>query len=560
MVARLVAVGAALAATCLAACATPAAARPVKHQDVVVDAIRRAAARGHITRAEQVSLGSQWRGSGRAVRSLGGARGQAVAAARAGVLAIARRGELTPSRVRGAIASVHATTWVMQHRSWPSYGDRVRIPGDAAVYGYYPGHGMQLQPLHSFTRGNTLWMQGRYDEMAEVADRMIELSSFRSGYRTWEYYFDWQGSSGPWNSAMSQAAALQFFARAWSTTGNEACREMVVAGLPGFAQPAWRGGLSVREGDGRWYLMYPDSRRQRILNGHLQAIIGLLDVGTIMSDARATLLATSGIDAVLPQLHRFDTGAWSRYALGQEASLEYHDLMTSQLDKLGSRTQHATFTTYAERFARYRITSASVVARSRTQHVLYPVRDGYRDRAGMQVHLDKQARVRISVVGADRQTVRSWGVKAARGWHVLEWDGRSRTGTQAPAGSYAVEVRSVDVAGNVGTSSFNDAFTVREDATAPHLVRAVVRSVDRATSILSIRVRDDESPWVTVRVVSGGRVVALRRIRGHARMRLPRSTRALDNATILVTDTSGNRTRVRLSKKGQPPLATAASR
>ena len=57
-----------------------------------------------------------------------------------------------------------------------------------------------------------------------LMDTLVRLSSWRSGFRAWEYDFSYAGSQPLWVSAMTQATAAQALARGCRSSSVNTCR------------------------------------------------------------------------------------------------------------------------------------------------------------------------------------------------------------------------------------------------------------------------------------------------------------------------------------------------
>ena len=76
-----------------------------------------------------------------------------------------------------------------------------------------------------------------------------------------------------------------------------------------------------------------------MLNGGIFALWGLYDVGAALGDDEIAREFEQGADTLAANLHRWDTGYWSRYDLFPHpvmnvASSFYHALHTSQLEAM----------------------------------------------------------------------------------------------------------------------------------------------------------------------------------------------------------------------------------
>lgn len=115
---------------------------------------------------------------------------------------------------------------------------------------------------------------------------------------------------------------------------------------------AWEVGLLRQAWEGR--LMYSFSPSLRILNGSLQALIGLYDDAKLSRSARARRLLAAAETMARPTIGAYDTGAWSLYAFnGRESPLAYHRLVIDQLEGLCQRLGERAYCDAGRRFDRY---------------------------------------------------------------------------------------------------------------------------------------------------------------------------------------------------------------
>ena len=164
----------------------------------------------------------------------------------------------------------------------PVPGWRTTFEHDPAVFQYYAGEGLQLQPLASWGRANGLAAAClrslraerpdrpcRRRRLAQTLDRLVALGARRGGFLAWEHYFAYGGGAAPWISGMAQATAIQALARGARALGDPHYARAATRALGAFEQPPPTG-VAVRAPGGRHYLMYSFSPGLRILNGDLQ--------------------------------------------------------------------------------------------------------------------------------------------------------------------------------------------------------------------------------------------------------------------------------------------------
>ena len=110
-------------------------------------------------------------------------------------------------------------------------GARIVFQGSPVVFQYYPGQGLQLQPLANFGLANGLIAACRHDPatcdrpgIKHLLDDMVAIRSPRGGFITWEYFFYFGGGTPPWTSGMSSGTAIQALARARSRRSSTTSR------------------------------------------------------------------------------------------------------------------------------------------------------------------------------------------------------------------------------------------------------------------------------------------------------------------------------------------------
>jgi hypothetical protein len=438
-------------------------------------------------------------------------------------------------------------------RRFPSHEAEITIPGEPIVFTYYAGRGVQFQPFESFKHGNRLIKQAQPDvEQARiVADRMLQLSRTRSLMTTWEYFFPFGGPARPWTSAISQANGINFYSRLGELLGPASgARYTAVATRMSraFLRSSSKGGVVSAQGTGHFYVMYSFHPRQRILNGHLQALLDTYRLWERTGSATAKLAYDKGYAAIAPMLRRFDTGGWSNYQLGQEADLEYHEFMTKQLTDLAEMTGAPIFQTYAARFQSHLTTAPIVTFPKAGFPAIVAVRDGYRDTTTVGYRVNKRSRVTMLVRDADGHEVWRGTTRHGRGAGSLTWRGITNAGARAPYGTYTARLTATDIAGNRRSIDTPSKLRILRDESAPSPGLIAVKRHPRG-ALVTVRAFDGGSAWVDVLVRVGGKTVASRRGPrvGTSRIVVSKPLARVLRGSILLRDSSGNVTRVPLS-------------
>jgi D-glucuronyl C5-epimerase C-terminus len=295
---------------------------------------------------------------------------------------IARNGSLTVSRM-------HALFFQLDHNTqfWPSkplprippptpspcryfakksgFVTPVRYVFDDSpmIFEYYPGNGLQLQPLANWGKVNALGgaCLGVYgpsvpcepDKLRTYLDTMVSTASHRGGFTTWEYWFPFGGGSPPWTSGLSQGTAITALVRGSIVLKDPSYLKIARSAVGAFTHAA-PVGVRTHAFGGDWYAEYSFAPGTLILNGFLQALNGIWDLYTATHSRAVRAIFTRGSRAAKHALHHYDTGAWSLYTLGgQEDDLGYHRLVRDFLTGLCDRTRDHVYCTYAARFTNY---------------------------------------------------------------------------------------------------------------------------------------------------------------------------------------------------------------
>lgn len=296
-----------------------------------------------------------------AVRGLGGTRAYELSGVLNNLHDIAAAGLLSASRLPALFLTLDRNRQWWTTGQLIASGTRVGFAGSEIVWEYYPGQGIELQELGSFGKANGFYLGGRslYPRLRHLLGELIPLAATRAGGKTWEYYFNFDGGTPPWTSAMSQATALQALTRGYLALHDRSLLDVARRGLPIFhAAPPL--GVRVRTARGSRYLLYSFAPGAPVINGFLQTLIGLYDFARYSGNADAKRLFATGDAEARAEVPSYDTGAWSLYQPGQEDTLSYHQLVTGFLHNLCSRTHAEVYCTTARHFESYLKTPPAV--------------------------------------------------------------------------------------------------------------------------------------------------------------------------------------------------------
>ncbi|HWX87827.1 MAG TPA: D-glucuronyl C5-epimerase family protein [Solirubrobacteraceae bacterium] len=177
----------------------------------------------------------------------------------------------------------------------------------------------------------------------------------------WTHHFPYPHSlplPAPWLSAMAQGQGASLLVRLHAHTGQQRQAEAALLALKPFAIPSAEGGVQAMLGAREFPEEYPTQPASYVLNGAIFALWGLRDVAIALDGGVAHGRFAAGAETLAVNLHRWDTGGWSRYDLfphpiSNPASSFYHALHISQLEAMSMFTAHEEYRRIGERFATY---------------------------------------------------------------------------------------------------------------------------------------------------------------------------------------------------------------
>lgn len=398
---------------------------------------------------------------------------------------------------------------------------------EGVVYRAFPNHGLQFHPLANFAKLNSYLGANRLDEASLLGLALIARGVPQGDSLSWEYGFPFGSGRPPWTSGMAQSVAAQAFAR-----GQDKLADPAFAAAAGKAFRAIPGKLVRPLPEGLFIRLYSFSDLA-VLNAHLQSVVSLEDYALLLEDPVGQELAGQLRSSAAALLPKFDTGAWTLYALGaNESTLDYQRYVVSLLKRIGARNNDPFWTDFGNRFAAYEDVPPALTPGGPGPAAYPRPVDGFRDNATVAFTLSKISRVTVEVGSARRTVLLGRGRKS-----VEVYPGR------VPAGSYPVKVRAVDLAGNRSELEL-PATTVKVDTLPP------VMNARLAGKRLVWRGRDAETPWLDLRLRLVGENHKARLVRlGHKPLRgsmklAPRP--GTWHTTLIARDSTGNRTDVPL--------------
>jgi hypothetical protein len=317
----------------------PAARAAARRGPTVSAVLQSLLRRGEIGEAIERQYLSAYVAAKRSLGRLGGTRRAELGAVIANVQAMAAAGTLSSSRAPVVFLTLERNRQWWTREPLLSSGERVSLRSSKLVWQYYPGQGLEIQWLGTFGKANGYYLSGHENgNLRTLLSEALPLASKRAGGIAWEYMFRFDGGQPPWTSGLSQGTALQVLSRAYSRFGDPAYLSAAQQSLAVF-QAAPPLGVRVRTPAGALYAEYTYAPGDKILNGFIQALVGLYDYASITKDPLGLRLFEEGDAEARAEVPHYDTGAWSLYDQYGESNLNYHELLTEFLQHLCDRTR-----------------------------------------------------------------------------------------------------------------------------------------------------------------------------------------------------------------------------
>ncbi len=415
------------------AAATKSSSKGKTSQVTVVSVLYKLEKAGAITAAEHATYLGDWITALREEQKLSGWRKTNLTDVTVLLHDMAIRNLMTVSRLPVLFLTLGRNAQWWKTGAALGYGERVQFAGSPLDWEYYPGEGIQLTVLGTFGEADGFYEAGpsEYGELETLMSQMIPLAVQRGGNLAWEYYFNWEGGTPPWVSAMAQATGIEALTNAYKATRDASYLTVAAQALP-LLETAPPTGVGVKTYLGMQYLQYSFTRTD-IINAFLQTLIGLDDFAKVSGNTTAEQLFSEGTVQAQAVLPSFNTGAWSLYQPGQEDDLSYHELVTGFLQTLCTQTKTPIYCTTATDF-KNDLTTAPVLTQVTTTAKRKKPFDLY-------FKLSKISKVGIIVSSSSGKQYLYTSAQVPYGTHYY-------VVPALKAGSYDVRLSATDLAGN----------------------------------------------------------------------------------------------------------------
>jgi hypothetical protein len=217
-----------------------------------------------------------------------------------------------------------------------------------------------LEGLHYYRAYETTGDLEAKQNFINSADWLVEHATDKGNYTLWEYGFNWPhyaGFDAPYSSALAQAEGVTLLIRAHNVTGSDHYLAAAKKAFGAFMVDYDAGGVASSEGPDSMFvqiLAKPGAQLTYVLNGHTGSLIHIWWYYEYTHDYRALIVFGKGINWLVHNIQKYDTGDWSYYDLtGHIARDNYHRGQTTQIGMLYEITGEPILKEYSDRFAAY---------------------------------------------------------------------------------------------------------------------------------------------------------------------------------------------------------------
>jgi heparosan-N-sulfate-glucuronate 5-epimerase len=182
------------------------------------------------------------------------------------------------------------------------------------------------------------------------------------GLWVWNHHFDWDYRDtlkAPWYSGLARGQGISLLLRVHVQSGDLKYQCVAEKAFVALTQTVTKGGVLFEDAnENLWIEEYLVDPPTHILNGFMWALWGVFDFWLARGDASAKEVFDRGVETLIHNLPRFDTGYWSLYEqsgtrLKMLASPFYHRLHIVQLRVMHRLTGDASFMAIADRWEDY---------------------------------------------------------------------------------------------------------------------------------------------------------------------------------------------------------------
>jgi heparosan-N-sulfate-glucuronate 5-epimerase len=158
----------------------------------------------------------------------------------------------------------------------------------------------------------------------------------------------------PWVSAMDCGEVLSFYLRMYQLLKDQNLLTTSYKIFNFLQIDVNDGGVRTRDKNGNlWFEEYPSNPASYVLNGFIYTIFGLFDLYRVTNDPKVKRDIDECIETLKINLHKFDTGYWSKYDLFHKELVRYYyqiNVHVPQLMILFELTKEPIFENYGKKW------------------------------------------------------------------------------------------------------------------------------------------------------------------------------------------------------------------
>lgn len=205
----------------------------------------------------------------------------------------------------------------------------------------YSSVGVQYNPTRVAAYGFALWNSYKIKGCTESLSKFMQVAdwflTFTDG--RFNYNFDWERNQSPWVSGMAQGEGISILVRAYDISKNKQYLDRAFDAVEILLLPCSEGGVLSYLDGGMFFEEYPDGSSNRVLNGFMYTLIGLLELKQLTGNEKINLVTADALKTLARNISRWNLNGWSSYDLNNEggvlrnyATMDYHSLHVAQLN------------------------------------------------------------------------------------------------------------------------------------------------------------------------------------------------------------------------------------
>ena len=274
-----------------------------------------------------------------------------------------------PPEINPRATASHLGEYYMLFREKADYAGHYDAAG-IPMLDYHGVIGLQYNPiaiaqwgLANYNHFCATGDDARWQKTLKAADWLVaNLEQNPHGHWVWNHHFDWEYRDtlkAPWYSGLAQGQGVSLLLRTGAHSEDEKYLGAVEKAFVALTKPVAEGGVLLEDAEkDLWIEEYLVDPPTHILNGFMWALWGVFDYWLACADAPARKVFDRGVETLIHNLDRFDTGYWSLYEqsgtrLKMVASPFYHQLHIVQLHVMSKLTGDARFAAVADRWEGY---------------------------------------------------------------------------------------------------------------------------------------------------------------------------------------------------------------